>query len=129
MTPRMSDVELADRIFRARLAALRPEVVNPDVLALAQLADLVDEYFRALYRYNVSTDVERSTARAALLASESALTDAVRVGGMARLANAVGRLGAEHDPPPGWETRVLASVDRPPWWQRARQWLTRRSSR
>jgi hypothetical protein len=39
----------------------------------------------------------------------------------ARIEAALSRLGAEHEPPPGWERRVLAAVrDEPrrrPWWQ------------
>jgi hypothetical protein len=39
----------------------------------------------------------------------------------ARIEAALSQLGAEHEPPPGWENRVLAAVrDEPrhrPWWQ------------
>jgi hypothetical protein len=39
-----------------------------------------------------------------------------------RIEAALGRLGAEHEPPPGWEARVLAAVARPArswtWWLR-----------
>ena len=39
-----------------------------------------------------------------------------------RIEAALTRLGAEHDPPPGWEARVLAAVatrQRRPWWMYA----------
>ncbi len=42
-----------------------------------------------------------------------------------RLEDALERLGREHEPPPGWEARVLAQVQaRPPCWTRWTVWLT-----
>jgi hypothetical protein len=42
-----------------------------------------------------------------------------------RMEDALERLGREHEPPPGWEARVLAQVQaRPPWWTRWTVWLT-----
>jgi hypothetical protein len=40
------------------------------------------------------------------------------------MEDALERLGREHEPPPGWEARVLAQVQsRPPWWTRWTVWL------
>jgi len=40
-----------------------------------------------------------------------------------RLERAIEQLGADHQPPPGWQARVLAAIEaRPRWWARARRW-------
>jgi hypothetical protein len=41
-----------------------------------------------------------------------------------RVETALATLGRDHEPPPGWEARVLAAIEaRPPWWHRWRRWL------
>jgi hypothetical protein len=41
---------------------------------------------------------------------------------IARIEAALERLGAEHEPPAGWEARVLAQIGRAPWWRRLIRW-------
>jgi len=37
---------------------------------------------------------------------------------------ALATLGRDHEPPPGWEARVLAAIEaRPPWWRLWRVWF------
>ncbi|HEX2686218.1 MAG TPA: hypothetical protein VHN14_06350 [Kofleriaceae bacterium] len=45
---------------------------------------------------------------------------------MARVEAALEQLGAEHRPPPGWDTHVLTVIGQPPWypwWRRWRWWI------
>jgi len=41
---------------------------------------------------------------------------------LARIEAALAQLGAEHEPPAGWEVRVLAQIGRTPWWRRVMRW-------
>jgi hypothetical protein len=41
---------------------------------------------------------------------------------VSRIEAALARLGAEHEPPAGWEAKVLAQIERGSWWRRLLRW-------
>jgi hypothetical protein len=41
---------------------------------------------------------------------------------MSRIEAALARLGAEHEPPAGWEDKVLAQIEQGSWWRRLLRW-------
>lgn len=128
--------DLAERIIGARVAsrARTSTAVDPYVRALAELADLVAEYFRARHAY-YSSHGEIGAARAAYKAAEAAVMDAVGRGMLSRIAAAVESLGSEHQPSPYFQREVWARIEREraaatrtSRWRRTWNWLTGRSA-
>lgn len=124
MNPVPDLAELTERIAGAREASTRDGTLDPYVLCLAALANMICEYLTASDLADAS--YESATKRLALTG------DRLRhVVGMPlsrrRITSALARLGAEHDPPSGWRDAVLATLPRPelrePWYRRALRWI------
>lgn len=130
MIPVPDLAELTERIAGAREAATREGTLDPYVISLAAMANMVCEYLTAsdvawencpdAYAY------EAAIRRVALTGDR--LRHAVGMPlSRRRITSALARLGAENEPPPGWQDAVLATLPRPelrePWYRRALRWI------
>lgn len=118
-------IDLPDRIARARRA--RPTCVDPYVQGLAALADLVDAYFAARYRFKSCDSVEVGIASAAYRAARAQLVAAVGLP-TERIEQALREVGADQRPDPNWQEGVWGRINRPSWWRRAWNRITGRKS-
>lgn len=129
MNPVPDLAELTERIAGAREASTRDGTLDPYVLCLAALANMVCEYLTVSDSALDATNAEAyGTANRRLFVTGDRLRHAV---GMPianrRITSALAHLGAGHEPPPGWREAVLATLPRPelrePWYRRALRWI------
>lgn len=135
----MTPAEIANRLAEVeRVIAERPGFCDGNLIAFASLAALVRAERRAESRMLDAQDagVEYLGAGRASLAARRAVDDAVATGfgdvavqAQWRLERGIAQLGADKEPPVGWEAGVLRAVsaapaERPSWWRRAWRWLS-----
>lgn len=130
--PLQQDEGTADRVSRAREASTRREVVDPYVIELANVANLMSEYFAA-------QDAVEEAAFAGLdcpsiVDRRDILDRRIRgILGIGISPRATVRLvrdsGVGHEPRPDWQERTLSRLPSPtlrePWYARLWGWLRR----
>lgn len=126
------DTMTADRVSRAREASSRLEVVDPYVLELARVADLMSEYFAA---QDAVEEASFAGVECPSIADRRNLLDRrlrgiLGLGGSPRtVVRLVRESGRDHEPPSGWQERTLSRLPpsqlREPWYARLWSWLWR----
>jgi hypothetical protein len=118
---------IRDRVAACRSALLEDDPIGDDARALALLAGLACDLIAA--RDCVDDDISEGvdTDYTVLGVADKQLRAALGLQDPnARIKDGMRMLGHDHLPPPDFEARVLAKVDRleHSWWRKAWRWLS-----